>query len=156
MKKKILLFLFAVLLLPGNIYLVYLFLSSPARKARFKVEGNPDDFFCQWGNNAIIVTVKNNNMTSVGAVSPGNDFHWIAAKNHFFLFHNKTMIIDFNRDFLADYIKKPDGKEYIRIGGRYVPIVRMDWNNYSAVLPDGKIQLWKNNQWQELQKKIPY
>ena len=66
------------------------------------------------------------------------------------------MIIDFNRDFLADYIKKPDGKEYIRIGGRYVPIVRMDWNNYSAVLPDGKIQLWKNNQWQEVQKKIPY
>ena len=44
MKKKILLFLFAVLLLPGNIYLVYLFLSSPARKARFKVEGNPDNF----------------------------------------------------------------------------------------------------------------
>ena len=155
MKKKILLFLFAVLLLPGNIYLVYLFLSSPSRKMGFKISGNPDDFICWWGKNRANLVVEDDNINVAGVVSPESNLHFVAAQKSFLLTYNHTLIIDFNRDFLADYIKKPDGKEYIRIDGRYVPVISSNLQYDTVTFPDGKVLSWKNNQWQDVQKKMP-
>ena len=155
MKKKILLFLFAVLLLPGNIYLVYLFLSSPAREMGFKISGNPNDFICRWGKNRANLVAEDDNINVAGVVSPESNLHFVAAQKSFLLTYNHTLIIDFNRDFLADYIKKPDGKEYIRIDGRYVPVISSNLQYDTVTLPDGKVLSWKNNQWQEVQKKMP-
>ena len=108
------------------------------------------------GDNTANVVVENNNISVVGALAGKSNLHCVAVENCFILTYNNTTVIDHNRDFLIDYIKMPDGRKYIQINGKYVPVVSIDFKNFSAALPDGRILFWKNNRWQEEQKHVPH
>ena len=58
------------------------------------------------------------------------------------------MVIDYNQDFLADYILMPDGKKYIQMKGQLIPISGSDLKNRSVTLPSGKVMSWQNGAWQ--------
>ena len=149
MHKKILLLLAAILLLPGNIYLVWHYFSSDsAKKTGFEVEGNENDFICRRGSNAASVIVDNNNIIAVGAAASNSDFYWAAIGNLFMLNYNNCMVIDYNRDFIADYISMPKEKKYIQINGKLILIEKIDLINKIVTFPDGKMMVWKNNRWQ--------
>ena len=149
MYKKILLLLAAALLLPGNIYLVYNYFSSAsAKKTGFEVEGDKNNFLCRWGSNAASVIVDNNNIIAVGAAASNSDFYWAAIGNLFMLNYNNCMVIDYNRDFIADYISMPKEKKYIQINGKLILIEKIDLINNTVTLPDGKVMSWKDNRWQ--------
>ena len=116
MHKKLIWIFVILLLLPGNIYLIYhCFVSVPAKKAEFRVEGQKNDFLCRWQNNMASVIVENDNIIAVGAAAKESDFYWAVVGNCFMLNYNNAMVIDYNQDFLADYILMPDGKKYIQI-----------------------------------------
>ena len=154
MYKKILLLLAAILLLPGNIYLVYNYFSSAsAKKTGFEVEGDKNNFLCRWGSNAASVIVDNNNITAVGAAAPDSDFYWAAIGNLFMLNYNNCMVIDYNRDFIADYISMPEERKYIQINGKLIPIASSNLKTSSVTLPNGKILTWQKDHWQEISKK---
>lgn len=145
MSKKSLLYLLLLLLLPGNIHLVY---CCFAEKAEYKVEGNKNSFLCRWQNNCATVTVENGNISMVGAAAENSEFSWVVMEHSFLLSYNLTAAIDYNKDFIADYIWFPGGKEYIQIGGKLVSVSKVDRKKRTAVLPDGKVMKWQNGSWQ--------
>ena len=137
------------LLLPGNIYLGYrYFVDKAVQEAEFKVEGNKNDFLCRWQSNMASVMVEDGRITAVGAAAGESDFYWGVAGNYFILNFNKAMAVDFDRNFLADYILMPDGKKYIQVNGSLVAIAKGDLKNKTATLPDGKVMVWQNGHWQ--------
>ena len=150
MKRKFLIYLFTlILLLPGNIYLVYhYFICGLAKHADVMPEGNENNFIYRWKNNAASLLVENGNIVSVGGVSQKSFFSWAVIGNNFMLNYNNTAVFDFNQDFLADYIRMPDGKKYIQINGKLILIEKIDLINKIVTFPDGKMMVWKNNRWQ--------
>ncbi|MBQ9753848.1 MAG: hypothetical protein IJV93_03760 [Lentisphaeria bacterium] len=149
MHKKLIWIFVILLLLPGNIYLIYhCFVSVPAKKDEFRVEGQKNDFLCRWQNNMASVIVENDNIIAVGAAAKESDFYWAVVGNCFMLNYNNAMVIDYNQDFLADYILMPDGKKYIQMKGQLIPISGSDLKNRSVTLPSGKVMSWQNGAWQ--------
>lgn len=148
MHKKTLVYLVMLLmLLPGNIFLGFHYLTSH-QKSGFDVEGNKNDFLCRWQNNTVSVVVKNDNIIAVGAAAKESDFYWSVVGNYFMLNYNNAMVIDYNRDFLVDYILMPNGKKYIQMNGRFIPVSGSDLKNRSVTLPSGKVMSWQNGSWQ--------
>jgi hypothetical protein len=94
------------------------------------------------------VIVENDNIIAVGAAAKESDFYWAVVGNCFMLNYNNAMVIDYNQDFLADYILMPDGKKYIQMNGQLTAISNSDLKNKSITLPNGKMMVWRNNRWQ--------
>ena len=150
MKRKFLIYLFTlILLLPGNIYLVYhYFICGLAKHADVMPEGNENNFIYRWKNNAASLLVENGNIVSVGGVSQKSFFSWAVIGGYFVLNCNNAMAVDYNQDFLTDYIWRPDGKMYIQLNGKFILIEKIDLINKTVTFPDGKAMVWKNNRWQ--------
>ena len=102
--------LLLLLLLPGNIYRAYKSCIGPrsAEERGFVVEGDGNDFLCRWRSNGVLVTVRNDNIMTVGAAAAGSDFFWGVTEGFFVLNYNNAMAVDFDKDFLADFIAAPD------------------------------------------------
>ena len=145
-KKSLFYFILFLLLLSGNIYFACRYFVSA--RTEFQVEGDKNDFLCRRGSNAASVIVDNNNIIAVGAAASNSDFYWAAIGNLFMLNYNNCMVIDYNRDFIADYISMPKEKKYIQINGKLILIEKIDLINKIATFPDGKMMVWKNNRWQ--------
>ena len=150
MKSKFLIYLLTlILLLPGNIYLVYhYFICGLAKHADVMLEGNENNFLYRWKNNAASLLVENGNIVSVGGVSQKSFFSWAVIGGYFVLNCNNAMAVDYNQDFLTDYIRRPDGKMYIQLNGKFILIEKIDLINKTVTFPDGKAMVWKNNRWQ--------
>ena len=146
-KKSLLYLILFVLLLAGNIYFAYRYFV--AVRTEFQLEGDKNDFLCRWGSNAASVRVENGNIAGVGAAAGESDFYWAVTDSYFMLNYNCSVIVDYNKDFIADRIQTADGKKYIQIKGELILISEFDFKNRIATLPDGKTICWKNDRWQE-------
>ena len=140
-----------VLLLPGNIYLAYKSCIGPrsAEERGFVVEGDGNDFLCRWRSNGVLVTVEKNNIKAVGAAAAGSDFFWGVTEGYFILNYNNAMAIDFNRDFLADYVAASDEKRYIQLNGRLEPVASYELKALRFTLQDGRTFVWRDGRWQQ-------
>ena len=113
MSRKSLLYLILFLLLAvGNVYFVCRYFASA--RTEFQVEGDKNDFLCRWGSNAASVRIENGNIAGVGAASAESDFYWAVTESYFMLNYNCAVIVDYNKDFIADYIRAADGKNIFR------------------------------------------
>ena len=147
MSKKSLLYVILFLVLSaGNIYFACRCFISP--QSEFQVEGDKNDFLCRWDSNAASVRIENGNIAGVGAASAESDFYWAVTESYFMLNYNCAVIVDYNKDFIADYIRTADGKKYIQMNGELVSIFELNLKMRTATLPDGKIMRWKNNHWE--------
>ena len=145
-KKSLLYLILFVLLLAGNIYFACRYFAST--RTEFQLEGNKNDFLCRWGSNAASVRVENGNIAGVGAAAAESDFYWAVTDSYFMLNYNCAVIVDYNKDFIADRIQTADGKKYIQIKGKLILISEFDFEKRAATLPDGKTICWKNDRWQ--------
>ena len=143
--------LLLLLLLPGNIYLAYKSCIGPrsAEQRGFVVEGDGNDFLCRWRSNAASVVVRNDNITTVTAVAAQNFFFWGVTEGFFILNYNNAMVVDFNKDFLADYVAAPDGKRYIQMNGRLVSVADCKPKEKRFTLQDGRTFVWRDGRWQQ-------
>ena len=143
--------LLLLLLLPGNIYIVYKSCIGPrsAEERGFVVEGDGNDFLCRWRSNGVLVTVRNDNIIAVGAAADGSDFFWGVTEGYFVLNYNNAMAIDFNKDFLADFIAAYDKKKsYIQLNGRLEPVASYELKALRFTLQDGRTFVWREGRWQ--------
>ena len=143
--------LLLLLLLPGNIYLAYRSCIGPrsAEARGFVVEGDGNDFLCRWRSNGVLLTIKKNNIIAVGAAANGSDFFWGATEGYFVLNYNNTMVVDYNKDFLADFIAAHDKeKSYIQLNGRLEPVASYDLMTKRFTLQDGRTFVWCDGRWQ--------
>ena len=143
--------LLLLLLLPGNIYIVYKSCIGPrsAEERGFVVEGFGNDFLCRWRSNGVLVTVRNDNIIAVGAAAAGSDFFWGVTEGYFVLNYNNAMAIDFNKDFLADFIAAYDKKKsYIQLNGRLEPVASYELKALRFTLQDGRTFVWCDGRWQ--------
>ena len=62
--------------------------------------------------------------------------------------YNCAVIVDYNKDFIADYIRTADGKKYIQMNGELVRIFELNLKMRTATLFDGKIVRWDKNHWE--------
>ena len=145
-KKSLLYLILFVLLLAGNIYFACRYFV--AARTEFQLEGDKNDFLCRWGSNAASVRVENGNIAGVGAAAAESDFYWAVTDSYFMLNYNCAVIVDYNKDFIADRIQTADGKKYIQIKGELILISEFDFKKRIATLPDGKTICWKNDRWQ--------
>lgn len=145
-KKSLLYLILFVLLLAGNIYFACRYFV--AVRTEFQLEGDKNDFLCRWGSNAASVRVENGNIAGVGAAVAESDFYWAVTDSYFMLNYNCAVIVDYNKDFIADRIQTADGKKYIQIKGELILISEFDFKKRIATLPDGKTICWKNDRWQ--------
>ena len=143
--------LLLLLLLPGNIYLAYKSCIGPrsAEQRGFVVEGDGNDFLCRWRSNGVLVTVRNDNIMTVGAAAAGSDFFWGVTEGFFILNYNNAMAVDFDKDFLADFIAAPDEKSYIQMNGRLVPVASYELKALRFTLQDGRTFVWREGRWQQ-------
>ena len=147
MSRKSLLYLILFLLLAvGNVYFVCRYFASA--RTEFQIEGSKNDFLCRWGSNAASVRIENGNIAGVGAASAESDFYWAVTESYFMLNYNCAVIVDYNKDFIADYIRTADGKKYIQMNGELVSIFELNLKMRTATLPDGKIVRWDKNHWE--------
>ena len=140
-----------LLLLPGNIYLAYKSCIGPrsAEERGFVVEGEGNDFLCRWRSNGVLVTVRNDNIMTVGAAAAGSDFFWGVTEGFFILNYNNAMAVDFDKDFLADFIAAPDEKSYIQMNGRLVPVASYELKALRFTLQDGRTFVWRGGCWRQ-------
>ena len=140
-----------LLLLPGNIYIVYKSCIGPrsAEERGFVVEGDGNDFLCRWRSNGVLVTVRNDNIIAVGAAADGSNFFWGVTEGYFVLSYNNMVAIDFNKDFLADFINAPDEKSYIQMNGRLEPVASYELKALRFTLQDGRTFVWREGRWQQ-------
>ena len=140
-----------LLLLPGNIYIVYKSCIGPrsAEERGFVVEGDGNDFLCRWRSNGVLVTVEKNNIKAVGAAAAGSDFFWGVTEGYFILNYNNAMAIDFNKDFLADYVAASDEKRYIQLNGRLEPVASYELKALRFILQDGRTFVWRDGRGQQ-------
>ena len=143
--------LLLLLLLPGNIYLAYKSCTGPrsAEERGFVVEGDGNDFLCRWRSNGVLVTVRNDNIIAVGAAADGSNFFWGVTEGYFVLSYNNMVAIDFNKDFLADFINAPDEKSYIQMNGRLEPVASYELKALRFTLQDGRTFVWREGRWQQ-------
>ena len=145
-KKSLFFFILLLLLLSGNIYFACRYFVSA--RTEFQVEGDKNDFLCRWGSNAASVRIENGNIAGVGAASAESDFYWAVTESYFMLNYNCAVIVDYNKDFIADYIRTADGKKYIQMNGKLVSIFELNLKMRTATLSDGKIVRWDKNHWE--------
>ena len=145
-KKSLLYIILFLLLLAGNIYFAYRYFASA--RTEFQLEGDKNDFLCRWGSNAASVRIENGNIAGVGAAAAESDFYWAVTNSYFMLNYNCAVVVDYNKDFIADRIQTADGKKYIQIKGELILISEFDFKKRIATLPDGKTVCWKDNRWQ--------
>ena len=140
-----------LLLLPGNIYLAYKSCIGPrsAEQRGFVVEGDGNHFLCRWRSNGASVDIEKNNIIAVGAAAAGSDFFWGVTEGYFILNYNNAMAIDFNRDFLADYVAASDEKRYIQLNGRLEPVASYELKALRFTLQDGRTFVWRDGRWQQ-------
>ena len=154
LSKKTFVFLVVILLLlllPGNIYLAYKSCIGPrsAEERGFVVEGDGNDFLCRWRSNGVLVTVEKNNIKAVAAAAAESDFFWCVTEGYFVLNYNNTMAVDYNKDFLADFISAYDKKKsYIQLNGRLVPVASYELKALRFTLQDGRTFVWREGRWQ--------
>ena len=143
--------LLLLLLLPGNIYLAYKSCIGPrsAEERGFVVEGDGNHFLCRWRSNGASVDIEKNNIIAVGAAAAGSDFFWGVTEGYFVLNYNNAMAIDFNRDFLADYVAASDEKRYIQLNGRLEPVASYELKALRFTLQDGRTFVWRDGRWQQ-------
>ena len=144
-KKSLFCFILFLLLVSGNIYFACRYFVST--RTEFQVEGDKNDFLCRRGSNAASVRIENGNIASVGAAAAESDFYWTTTESYFMLNYNCAVIVDYNKDFIADYIRTADGKKYIQIKGELIQVSGFNFKKRIATLPDGKTAYWKNNKW---------
>ena len=140
-----------LLLLPGNIYLAYKSCFGPrsAEERGFVVEGDGNHFLCRWRSNSASVDILENNIVAVGAAANGSNFFWGVAEDFFVLTYNNTVAVDYNKDFLADYVAAPDGKRYIQMNGRLVSVADCKPKEKRFTLRDGRTFVWRDGRWQQ-------
>lgn len=138
-----------LLLLPGNIYLAYKSCIGPrsAEERGFVVEGDGNHFLCRWRSNSASVDILENNIVAVEAAANGSNFFWGVAEDFFVLTYNNTVAVDYNKDFLADYVAAPDGKRYIQMNGRLVSVADCKPKEKRFTLRDGKTFVWRDGRW---------
>lgn len=68
------------------------------------------------------------------------------TEGFFVLNYNLTMAVDYNKDFITDHLLAPDGKKYIQVNGRLIPVLKIV--DRTATLPDGKTMRWHTDRWQ--------
>ena len=144
-KKSLFCLILFLLLVSGNIYFACRYFVST--RTEFQVEGDKNDFLCRRGSNAASVRIENGNIASVGAAAAESDFYWTTTESYFMLNYNCAVIVDYNKDFIADYIRSADGKKYIQIKGELIQVSGFNLKKRIATLPDGKTAYWKNNKW---------
>ena len=155
MSRKTFVFLVVILLLlllPGNIYLAYKSCIGPrsAEQRGFVVEGDGNDFLCRWRSNGASVIIEKNNITAVAAAAAESDFFWGATEGYFVLNYNNAMAVDYNKDFLADFIIAYDKeKSYIQLNGRLEPVAGYDLKALRFTLQDGRTFVWRDGRWQQ-------
>ena len=145
-KKSLFCFILFLLLLSGNIYFACRYFVSA--RTEFQVEGDKNDFLCRRGSNAASVRIENGNIASVGAAAAESDFYWAVTESYFMLNYNCAVIVDYNKDFIADRIQTADGKKYIQNKGELIQVSGFDFKKRIAILLDGKTVCWKDNRWQ--------
>ena len=145
-KKSLLYLILFLLLLAGNIYFACRYFASA--QPEFQVEGDKNDFLCRWDSNAASVRIENGNIAGVGAAASESDFYWAVTNSYFMLNYNCAVVVDYNKDFIADRIQTADGKKYIQIKGELIQVSGFDFKKRIATLPDGKTVCWKDNRWQ--------
>ena len=149
--------LLLLLLLPGNIYLAYkscIGLRS-AEQRGFVVEGDGNHFLCRWRSNSASVDIVENNITEVEAAANGSDFFWGVKGVFCVLSYNNMVAIDFNKDFLADFINAPDEKSYIQMNGRLEPVASYELKALRFTLQDGRTFVWCDGRWQQIEHDRP-
>ena len=144
-KKSLLYGILFLVLSAGNIYFACRCFISP--QSEFQVEGDKNDFLCRWDSNAASVRIENGNIAGVGATAAESDFYWAVTKSYFMLNYNCAVIVDYNKDFIADYIRTADGKKYIQIKGELIQVSGFNFKKRIAILSDGKAMCWKDNHW---------
>ena len=144
-KKSLFCFILFLLLVSGNIYFACRYFASA--QPEFQLEGDKNDFLCRWGSNAASVRIENGNIAGVGAAAAESDFYWAVTNSYFMLNYNCAVVVDYNKDFIADRIQTADGKKYIQIKGELIQVSGFDFKKRIATLPDGKTVCWKDNRW---------
>ena len=126
-----------LLLLPGNIYLVYRYLYS--QQTGYAVEGEPNNFLCRsLPGNAVFLTIRNDNIKSAAASGTDSDFFWGTTDGFNILCYNSVTAFDYNKDYIFDLILLPGEKKVISVNGRHVPVLNKISDARTVTLPDGK------------------
>ena len=168
MLKKIIYFLILFLLLPGNIYLAYYFFATHrfAKKLTALQDGeykisrldpeylilinkdkSSDDLLCFTSDKGIAMQFKNNYFTQINAWHGENNFSFVDAGLHRIMSYDRKFIIDYNRDFIPDFIACHEkNQKCIIVDGKF-QLVKNISQMESAETYDGRKFVWHNNSW---------
>ena len=120
-----------------------------AEERGFVVEGDGNHFLCRWRSNSASVDILENNIVAVEAAANGSNFFWGVAEDFFVLTYNNTVAVDYNKDFLADYVAASDEKRYIQLNGRLEPVASYELKALRFILQDGRTFVWRDGRWQQ-------
>lgn len=171
--KKLLPWLTAFLLLPGNVILLcYITEVSFLTGRRFSHPGNDGyslqlmnpafavlgnnrtpqtDYLVLTGENSVTLRTDAGNISFIGATSTGNRYfswHHADRQGQTILEWNGNMAADWNQDLIFDFLSKPDGSRHLQLNGNWLPCKTFDAENRRAELADGRIFQWRQAGWQ--------
>ena len=168
MLKKIVYILILFLLLPGNIYLAYYFFATQRfvkkmtalKNDEYKIsrldpeylilinkDKSSDDLLCFTSDKGIAMQFKNNRFTQINVWHGENNFSFVDAGLHRIMSYDRKFIIDYNRDFIPDFIAcREKNQKFIIVDGKYLPVKTLSQME-SAETDDGRKFVWRNNSW---------